>query len=129
MEGKSKKFTVEDSQNSLIIHINEAHQLEEKLNAIYGKKIQPLIICQGLSIYDFKEIFVYFDNIKYKSENFISALDTCFKIINLFNLNYPIQSKNVWLFIQYYFYNIKFLNDNFNSAITTMKKQLESKKM
>ena len=42
LQGASKKFTVEDSQNNMIVVISQAYQLQEKLQKIYGDKKQPL---------------------------------------------------------------------------------------
>jgi hypothetical protein len=53
------------------------------------------------------QIIIYFDEIKYKFFSVIKAIDLCFKIYHVFNIEYPIDSWNVWLFIQRFFFNIK----------------------
>ncbi|CAI6376164.1 unnamed protein product [Macrosiphum euphorbiae] len=60
--------------------------------------------------YETKGNFSFFDCIKYKFFSIISAIDICFKIFHLFNLEYPPEACIAWLFIQKYFYclNTKF---------------------
>lgn len=65
--------------------------------------IQPFILIVGTPLQP-KEILVYFDSVKFKVFTIIRAIDLCFKIFHLFNLEYPIESGAVWLFIQKYLY-------------------------
>jgi len=57
--------------------------------------IQPFILVVGTPLQP-KEIVVYFDTIKYKVFTMLRAIDVCFKIIHLFNLEYPVESCAVW---------------------------------
>ncbi|CAI6348572.1 unnamed protein product [Macrosiphum euphorbiae] len=84
-----------------------AVEIEEMLKRKYnvGDTIQPCIIIVGTVCVPL-EILVYFDGIKYKVFSPIKALDICFKIFHVFNIEYPIESVNVWLFVQKFFYNI-----------------------
>jgi len=70
-----------------------------------GIPIQPFIIVIG-QLSSQKDILVYFDDIKYKILTIQRAVDVVFKIFHVFNLSYPPESYNVWLFIQKLFYNI-----------------------
>lgn len=78
--------------------------------------IQPFILICGTP-YKPKEIIVFFDFIKYKLFSIVSAIDVCFKIFHIFNLEYPVQSSIVWLFIQKYFY---MLNTKYDKAYDTL---------
>lgn len=102
------KYSIKDSQNTFIVFCNTASQVEEFINNRTHLKspIQPFIIIVGSPLHP-KEILVYFDSIKYKVFTIIRAIDVCFKIIHLFNLEYPLESCAVWLFIQKFLYNIK----------------------
>lgn len=102
------KFSIKDSQNSYVIVANTALELEEKLKARKSSNnpIQPCLLIVG-TIINPSEIMVYFDELKYKFFSIVKAIDLCFKIYHVFNLEYPLESINVWLFIQRYFYNIK----------------------
>lgn len=84
-----------------------AVEVEEMIKRKYnvGDTIQPCIIIIG-TVSEPLEILVFFDGIKYKVFLSIKALDICFKIFHVFNIEYPFESINVWLFIQKLFYNI-----------------------
>lgn len=87
---------------------NTVVELEENMKARKQKNvpIQPCMLIVG-TIINPSQIIIYFDEIKYKFFSVIKAIDLCFKIYHVFNIEYPIESLNVWLFIQRYFFNIK----------------------
>jgi len=103
-----QKFSIKDSQNSLVMVANTSVELEETMKARKQKNIpiQPCMLLVG-TITNPSEIIIYFDEIKYKFFSIVKAIDSCFKIYHVFNIEYPIESINVWLFIQHYFFNIK----------------------
>lgn len=100
------------SQDSFLIHIvSEADVLPtiEKRANMYsemGLSCQPYIIAVGRSLLELKFFFVVLDNILYKFESFLKALDACFKIHMVLNLNYAVESELVWSFIQKFFFDI-----------------------
>lgn len=100
-----KKFSIHDSQKTFIILAKTAVELEELLSKI-TTVIQPCLLVIG-DINNPKQIMVYFDGIKYVINTIIKAIDICFKIFHVFNIEYPIESSNFWLFIQKYYYKIK----------------------
>lgn len=102
------KFSISDSQNSFVIVGHTVAECEEELMRRSSRKIpiQPLIMITG-TILAPKEYLVYFDGVKYILNSFIEAVDICFKIFNVLNLEYPTASHLVWRFIQKYFYEIK----------------------
>lgn len=85
------KYSIKNSVNSFIVFKNSITEVEDYI--LYRKKenqpIQPFIITIGTPVNP-KEIFIFFDCIKYKLFSITSAVDTCFKIFHLFNLEYPI---------------------------------------
>lgn len=101
------KYSISDSQQSYILIAQTAAELEALLNSKKGNgnNIQPCLLIVG-TISEPSQIMVYFDNIKYKVFSVVRAIDICFKIFHVFNLEYPIQSLNVWLFIQKLYFNI-----------------------
>jgi len=101
------KYSIQDLQNSFMMIAPTAVEIEEMLKRKYnvGDTIQLCIIIVG-TVCDPLEILVYFYGIKYKVFSPIKALDICFKIVHVFNIEYPIESVNVWLFVQKLFYNI-----------------------
>lgn len=101
------KFSIKDSQNTFMIVANTGIEVEEILKIRKNDKIpiQPCLLVVG-TILKPSQIMVYFDE-SYVFFSIIKALDMCFKIYHLFNIEYPIESISVWLFIQHFFYNIK----------------------
>ncbi|XP_060857146.1 uncharacterized protein LOC132938539 [Metopolophium dirhodum] len=101
------KYSIQDSQNSFMMIAPTAVEVEEMIKRKYnvGDTIQPCIIIIG-TIREPLEVLVFFDSIKYKVFSPIKALDICFKIFHVFNIEYPIESINVWLFVQKLYYNI-----------------------
>lgn len=45
------------------------------------------------------------------------AFDICFKIYHVFNIEYPIESIDVWIFIQTFFYNLYTKYDKTSSLL------------
>lgn len=103
------RFTIADSQESFICNCKSFEELEDQLRFKKSKSehIQPFILTVGENIRSIKDIIVYFDNLKIPSKSLIRAVDICFKIYYLFNLQYPKACSTFWNFIQVFFYNIK----------------------
>lgn len=62
----------------------------------------------------------YYQHIKYKFSTFLKALDICFKIFHVFNLEYPKEGYWAWLFIQKFFFHIDTTYDKINSKLITL---------
>ena len=74
-----------------------------------------------------KEILIFFDKIKYKFTSIVKAVDICFKIYQVFNLEYPPAAFVVWSFIQSYFYKITTKFNVNNLSVTLLKSKLDAK--
>jgi len=112
------KYSIKDSQDSFMIFKSSITEIEDYIIKYRSEStlIQPLILICG-TLNKPKEIFVLFDCIKFKLFSIPSAIDLCFKIFHIFNLEYPLQSSIVWLFIQKYFY---VLNTNYDKSYHTL---------
>lgn len=112
------KHSIKDSQNSFMIFKDSNCDVEEYITMRRREKhpIHPLILIVGTPINP-REVIVSFDSIKYNVFTILSAIDVCFKLFHLFNLEYPSESCIVWLFIQKYFYD---LNTNFDKPCHTL---------
>jgi len=97
------KHSIKDSQNTFMVFKNSVCEIEEYITLRRNEKnpIQPFILIVGSPMQP-REIIVFFDCIKYKVFSILNAIDVCFKLIHLFNLEYPTESSIVWLFIQKY---------------------------
>jgi len=87
--------------------------------------IQPCILVVG-SLLDPKQLLVYFDDVKYKLFSVFKAVVICFKLFHVFNLEYPYESSNVWLFLQNYFYEINTKYDRSCSLIKQISSELDA---
>lgn len=99
---------------------------EISLRVNENQHIQPFIMVVG-TILEPKEFLVYLDGHKYQINAFLNAIDVCFKIFNLFNLEYPIESVSVWSFIQKYFYKIKTKTDQQFVTVNCLIESLKAK--
>lgn len=120
------KFSIKDSQNSFLMVANTAVELEEMLKLKKNKNnpIQPCLLIVG-SVVNPSQILVYFDEIRYTFFSIVKALDICIKIYHVFNIEYPIESLNVWLFLQRFFYNIKLKSDKPSPLINQIISELK----
>jgi len=119
------KYSIKDSQNSFLMVANTAVELEEmlKLKKSKNNPIQPCLLIVG-TVVNPSQILVYFDEIKYTFFLIVKALDICIKIYHVFNIEYPIESLNVWLFLQRFFYNIKLKSDKPSPLINQIISEL-----
>jgi hypothetical protein len=100
-----KKFSIRESQNNFVITGKTSAELEEILSKNITQ-IQPCLLVVG-EINNPKQIMVYFDSIKYVISTIIKAIKICFSIFYVFNIEYPIECGNFWLFIQQYYFKFK----------------------
>ncbi|XP_055847022.1 uncharacterized protein LOC129912690 [Episyrphus balteatus] len=96
------KPTIKDSQESFVFVAASIQNVEDHIQHLQqkGDNVQPFIIVVGKDVINFKEIFLYFDGVKFPFISFIRAVDICFKTFFLFNLEFNNPSSNFWNFIQ-----------------------------
>nr|CAI5835350.1 unnamed protein product [Callosobruchus analis] len=73
--------------------------------------IQPSLYCIGSDIFSIEDVCVIFDNIRYKFSSILKALDICFKIMYLFDLDFPTASQIFCSFIEINFLKFKPINN------------------
>jgi hypothetical protein len=93
--------------------------LKEKRNDYQQMKltIQPQLVIVG-TLLNPQEILVSIDNVIYKAESIVKAIDMTFKIYMALNLKYQITVEGVWLYIQKYLYDINLKHDPLYTAVT-----------
>jgi len=118
------KYSIKDSQHTFIKICDTSAEMEALIVKL-GQKgaIPPCILVIG-SLNDPKQILVYFDNIKYVVFSSTKAFDICFKIYHVFNIEYPMESIDVWQFIQTFFYNIHTKYDKTSSLLKQVTAEL-----
>jgi hypothetical protein len=115
-----------DAQKSFLLHthtVNDLYnQIQKEIDNCYSLKqtLQPIVCIVGTEYISIKEFYVYYFNTYYKFTNIVKAIDTCFKIIYVFNLKYPLKCGLVWTFIQKYIYKIDLNTDIKNASLTSL---------
>ncbi|KYQ49533.1 hypothetical protein ALC60_11385, partial [Trachymyrmex zeteki] len=79
---------------TLIANITKIQEDKRKAAANLGITLQPFMIAIGSSA-DISDTFVSVDNILYKVPSAVKAIDLCFKIFQVFNVEYPIESAHI----------------------------------
>jgi len=103
------KFTIKDSQES-VIFVGETQQaIEDHIEHIRKTKIsvQPSLYCVGEDIFTIKDIFLHIEGVRYNFKSALKALDTCFKSMYLFDMQFPEESNMFYTFLECFFYNFK----------------------
>ncbi|KAE9542344.1 hypothetical protein AGLY_003471, partial [Aphis glycines] len=124
------KYVIKDSQNSIIKITETASEMEALLKKMTQKEgpIQPCILIVG-TLFDPKQILIYFDTVKYMTFTILKAFDVCFKIFHVFNVEYPHESEDIWLFLQKVFYNIHNKYDKSCTLIKQISSELTSTRL
>jgi len=119
------KYGIKDSQNSVIKICETASEMETLLKNMVQTEgpIQPCILIVG-SLFEPKQIMIYFDTIKYMVFTILKAFDVCFKIFHVFNVEYPHESEDIWLFLQTFFYDIHTKYDKSCALIKQISSEL-----
>lgn len=127
-----------ESLQGFITHIKSPTELEasitlrrEKMVRL-GYSVQPYIIIIGASIAEIHTIFIIVNDVKYSPMSYVSynstsimhAVDTCFKILFALNAEYPIESANVWHFIQKALYKLTTKYDKVYTAVNALMSDL-----
>ena len=122
---KTTKISITDSRNSFLLHIKTINDFKPQIDSLkqkqlqLGATIQPLIVVIGSDLFHLDEYYLFFDDNRYKFNDFLTCLDTCFKLFCVFNLSFPKSSELVWTFIQKYFYCISTIHDLKSTVLTT----------
>ena len=68
---------------------------------------QPQVLVLGTDAAHIEQIFLLVDNTSYIMTSVLKAIDVCFKLTFVTNLNYAVECQSVWLFLQRALYNIE----------------------
>ncbi|XP_077277354.1 uncharacterized protein LOC143905675 [Temnothorax americanus] len=122
------KPNTEESRSGIVVHVKIPADIPTIIEAKtkqmqkYGLPVQPFVILQGPTHVDIEKVFVSFEDVLYEPVTFLKALNICFQLIHILNLNYPYESHHVWLFIQISMYDIKTVYDNIPNIINIASK-------
>lgn len=87
--------------------------------------VQPYIIAVGLHLTEIEAFYIVIDDIMYKMENALKAVDILFKIFQVLNIKYPPACEQVWLFIQTYVYGRITKWDKIDKSVMNITDQLK----
>lgn len=122
------KFSIADSQASLIRKIKSVNDIQLEVQLWKEKYLEYRISCQPFVFMlegnnEQTTYYCTYDNIIYKFVNLKTAITCAFKIHYVFNLEYQIECKTVWQFLQLYFFEINL--DIGSTALSTLLTYLE----
>lgn len=133
IKGRHIKYTIRDSQRAFTLTVSQAADIDkvltEKREECFTNKItlQPLIVAVGEEFH-YKRYYVVLDDVKYEFQSYLEAINFCFKLIYVLNLQYPPQCQSVWIFIQKFFFNVH-ESDQKNPVVDTLIKDLEIRQL
>lgn len=88
--------------------------------------IQPYIIVVGPTLAEILTVFVSVDKVLYNVTSIFKAIDTCFKIFHVLNVEYPVAAHHIWVLIQRELYNFTTKYDKTPSYILEIISALKS---
>ncbi|XP_075170504.1 uncharacterized protein LOC142242899 [Haematobia irritans] len=103
------RYSIRDSQESFIFISQTLQEQEDRLQFLKkrGEPIQPFILAIGnRKMFNIEKYYVYLDAQLLEVNTFCRALDICFKVFHIFNVEYPEACYPFWVFIEKFFYNI-----------------------
>lgn len=120
-EVRDSFITFATSEAELVTTLQERRQKAEDL----GLTLQPHIFIVGPSLSEIISYFLIVDQVKYRLPNILSVVDTCFKVMWALYAKYPMETQNVWYFLQVGCYNLKTEFDQVSTSVKTLMAQLE----
>lgn len=87
--------------------------------------LQPFIVIVGQNLRNIDSYYVVVDDVLYKLDNILSAIDTCFKIFMVLDARYPTESEQVWLFLQQYIYKQETQYDKIIKSVIEFREEID----
>ncbi|XP_032689892.1 uncharacterized protein LOC116853124 [Odontomachus brunneus] len=128
ISGRKKTWrpTIAESIDAFICHIKIPGDLEivkrrrrENANKL-KETLQPYIIAIGSQLTAIEAFYIIIDDIMYKMENVLKAVDILYKIFQVLNVKYPPACEQIWLFIQKYIYERTTKWDKYSKSVMTL---------
>ena len=85
-----------------------------------ARKCQPQVLVLGESIKKIEQYFVIVNDTIYEMDSLVKAIDICYKAVFIFNVDYPVQAYDPWLFIQRGLYSMETPYDNIVPRVTDL---------
>ncbi|XP_062552649.1 uncharacterized protein LOC134217837 isoform X2 [Armigeres subalbatus] len=81
--------------------------------------VQPYVIVVG-TVEEVRSFFVVLDELLFKCNSMVAAIDLQFKLHTAFHLNYAMECESVMQFLQLFFYDIAYPGDRFDANVTAL---------
>jgi len=91
----------------------------------FKQTVQPFIIIVGPTVREIESYYVVVDEVLYKLDNILKAIDICFKIFMVLDAQYPIECEQVWLFFQLYIYKQPTENDKVIKSVIEFREMID----
>ncbi|XP_024877873.1 uncharacterized protein LOC112458459 isoform X2 [Temnothorax curvispinosus] len=126
------KPSISECKNSMIVHakipgdINRIQEEKVKRAQQLGLTVQPYIIVVGLTLADVNGFYVCIDKVLYEVTTALKAVDLCFKIFHVFDVNYSPESEHIWYILQLCLYKFSTKYDKQISYVMPIIKNFNS---
>lgn len=87
--------------------------------------VQPLIVVVGETLREAAASYVSVDDVLYKIDSVIKAIDVCFKIFHVLHVKYPPECSLVWLLLQKGIYRMSTKWDKKSTKVYTLLQEFK----
>nr|XP_033958660.1 uncharacterized protein LOC117461077 [Pseudochaenichthys georgianus] len=101
------RYTIEESKLAFIDHKPVGTNLVEYLHEAKVSRPYPYVLSLGNDIWHTSQAFVILDGEALEQNTLLQAVDVCFKVFYIFDIDYTKQCEAVWKFFQNAVYEIK----------------------
>ncbi|CAG9764339.1 unnamed protein product [Ceutorhynchus assimilis] len=114
---KQWKPSIAETRDAICVHANTPEDVDELKNlrvdimSEKGLTVQPYIILIGPNLGNITSSLVIINEIQYKCNTVLEALDFCFKAYQVLEAKYPFEAEHLWYLIQWSIYNYETKND------------------
>lgn len=105
--------------------LERVKRLRQEAATKLKETVQPYIIALVPQITDIEAFYIIIDDVMYKMENILKAVDILYKIFQVLNIKYPSACEQVWLFIQKYIYGRTTKWDKFDKYVMKLIENLQ----
>ncbi|KAL0120463.1 hypothetical protein PUN28_008289 [Cardiocondyla obscurior] len=100
------KASISEYKNSMVAHVKTNGEIsslqDEKIKNAQrlNGTVQPYIIVVGPTLLDLNGFYVCIDKVLYQVSTALEAINICFKIFHVFNVQYPAETEHLWYVLQ-----------------------------
>ncbi|XP_073813583.1 uncharacterized protein [Musca autumnalis] len=103
---RKKRYSIHDSQNSCFFIRKSLAEIESSL-ATRTTSTPPMLLIVGELAGSIEEVYVYFEDQRYRCQTVVEAAELCMELYFVFNIAFPEESVMYYNFAQTFFLNIQ----------------------